>query len=673
MAQVQGGARQRAGKARIDADMARRPSRSARAARRLLHQRPPSRARSRSTRSRRSSTRRSQRADKLIAKGHRRGKVYARSWQGGAGGRRRPSAAAAAAAGAGRRTRSTRFPSATRRPRARKQPKVTIVEFSDFQCPFCTASSRRSTSSTKDLRQRRARRVEEQPAAVPPQRDAGGDGRDGRARAGQVLGDARQAVRQPAGARRAPTSRSTPRRSASTWASSRPRSTTRRSRTRIKRRHGAGREVRRARHALLLHQRPQPARRAADRGVQGGRSTRRSRRRTPSSASGTPRGQLYAELTKDGKDKADAPPAAPQPGEPDAEHASTSADVERRAGRRAPRTRKVTIVEFSDFQCPFCSRVEPTIDQVMEEYKGKVRVVLAHLPLPFHNNAHARRRCGAGRQGAGQVLGDARQAVRATSRRSTARASRSTRSELGLNVDKFKAALDSGKCKETVEAELAEGSKIGARGTPSFFINGKFARRARSRSRRSRPRSTRRSRTAEALVAKGTPRRKVYDELMKDAKAEVAGGAGAPPAAAAGASRKPTPRSTRSTAGQRAVEGPEDGAGADRRVLRLPVPVLLARRADARADRGEVPGQGPHRVEQLPAAVPQQRGAGRRGRDGRARAGQVLGDARQAVRQPAGARPPEPREVRAGDRPRRGQVQGGPRLGQVQGRRPGRD
>ena len=47
----------------------------------------------------------------------------------------------------------------------------------------------------------------------------------------------------------------------------------------------------------------------------------------------------------------------------------------------------MTIVQFSDFQCPFCSRVEPTIDKVLEEYKGKVRVVWRDLPLPFHQNA----------------------------------------------------------------------------------------------------------------------------------------------------------------------------------------------------------------------------------------------------------------------------------------------
>src|SRR5438876_8952995 len=47
----------------------------------------------------------------------------------------------------------------------------------------------------------------------------------------------------------------------------------------------------------------------------------------------------------------------------------------------------VTIVQFSDFQCPFCSRVEPTMTQILKTYEGKVRVAWKDLPLPFHQNA----------------------------------------------------------------------------------------------------------------------------------------------------------------------------------------------------------------------------------------------------------------------------------------------
>ncbi len=93
----------------------------------------------------------------------------------------------------------------------------------------------------------------------------------------------------------------------------------------------------------------------------------------------------------------------------------------------------------------------------------------------------------------------------------------------------------------------------------------------------------------------------------------------------------------------------------------------------------EYGGKVRHGLEELPAPLPQQRRAGGRGGDGGGRAGEVLGDARQAVREQHRARPPQPGEVRAGAGPQHGQVQGRPRQQQVQERdrvgdqgRPGR-
>ena len=100
-------------------------------------------------------------------------------------------------------------------------------------------------------------------------------------------------------------------------------------------------------------------------------------------ASGTPRGKLYAAMTEKGLDKAAAPP--PPPGQPD-DKTRFKAEV-KGAPIKGAKDALVTIVQFSDFQCPFCSRVEPTISKVMDEYKGKVRVVWRDLPLPFHPNA----------------------------------------------------------------------------------------------------------------------------------------------------------------------------------------------------------------------------------------------------------------------------------------------
>src|SRR5204863_8142160 len=113
---------------------------------------------------------------------------------------------------------------------------------------------------------------------------------------------------------------------------------------------------------------------------------------------------------------------------------------------------KVTIIEFSDFQCPFCSRVEPTMDKVMEEYKGKVRVAWRDLPLPFHPNAMpaAIAARAAGEQGKYWEMHDKIFANQQSLDRPTYE---KYAQELGLNMAKFKADLDASKDKGQIEAE----------------------------------------------------------------------------------------------------------------------------------------------------------------------------------------------------------------------------
>jgi protein-disulfide isomerase len=241
-------------------------------------------------------------------------------------------------------------------------------------------------------------------------------------------------------------------------------------------------------------------------------------------AGGTPRGQVYAALIKDGLDKAAAPAPQARPGEPDAS-TRFHADV-KGAPIKGAKDALVTIVQFSDYQCPFCSRVEPTINKVMDEYKGKVRVAWRDLPLPFHPNAKpaAVAARAAGDQGKfwemhDKIFADQQHLDRPTYEKYA--------EELGLNMGKFKAALDANKGTEAIEADSAAGGKIGARGTPAFFINGKFLSGAQPFE-MFKTKIDEELKGAEALVAKGTPKAKVYEALMKDAKTEV------PAAAAAG-------------------------------------------------------------------------------------------------------------------------------------------
>ena len=234
---------------------------------------------------------------------------------------------------------------------------------------------------------------------------------------------------------------------------------------------------------------------------------------------GTPRGQLYAALTDERPRQGGAAARAARPaGEPDA-NARYRADV-KGAPVKGAKDALVTIVQLSDYQCPFCWRVEPTINKVMDEYKGKVRVAWRDLPLPFHPNAMpaAIAARAAGEQGKfwemhDKIFANQQHMDRATYEKYA--------QELGLNMGKFKAALDANKGKEAIEADAAAGGKIGARGTPAFFINGKFLSGAQPFE-AFKAKIDEELKSADALVAKGTPKAKVYDVLMKDAKPEVA-------------------------------------------------------------------------------------------------------------------------------------------------------
>ncbi len=237
---------------------------------------------------------------------------------------------------------------------------------------------------------------------------------------------------------------------------------------------------------------------------------------------GTKPQDVYAELTKNGKDKLDAaaaaPPAAARPGEPDA-NTVYKALVED-APIRGAKNAKVTIVMFSDYQCPFCSRVEPTVKKVLETYPNDVKLAFKQLPLPFHNNAHvaAEAALAAKAQGKFWEMHDKMFANQTAIDRPSLE---KYAGEIGINVDKFKADLDSGKWKAQVDKELAQGNKIGARGTPSFFINGKSFVGAQPFE-AFKAKIDEELKNADAMIKKGVSSSKVYDELMKTAKAEIA-------------------------------------------------------------------------------------------------------------------------------------------------------
>ncbi|HEX2224847.1 MAG TPA: thioredoxin domain-containing protein [Thermoanaerobaculia bacterium] len=133
----------------------------------------------------------------------------------------------------------------------------------------------------------------------------------------------------------------------------------------------------------------------------------------------------------------------------------------------------VTIVEFSDFECPYCSRVNPTLAQVMSTYGDKVRIEFRQFPLNFHPNAQkaAEASLCAHDQGKFWELHDA---MFADQKALAVDAIKAKAKELGLNAEQFNTCLDSGKHAAAVQADLQAGAQAGVSGTPAMFINGRF-------------------------------------------------------------------------------------------------------------------------------------------------------------------------------------------------------
>jgi len=242
-------------------------------------------------------------------------------------------------------------------------------------------------------------------------------------------------------------------------------------------------------------------------------------------AAGTkPEGLYAAIMDKAQNAPAAAPAAAPAP-------AVRNVPVPADAPARGANPAKVTIVMWSDFQCPFCSRVEPTVKQILDTYPNDVKVVWRNEPLPFHANAKpaAEAAMAANEQGKFWQMHDKMFSnQQALDRASLERYAQ----EIGLNMDQFKSALDTGKFRAKVEADAAAGNEVGANGTPTFYINGKQLVGAQPFDAFKQVIDAELA-NANKLIASGVKVEDVYARAIADgAKAAPAAPAGAPPQAA---------------------------------------------------------------------------------------------------------------------------------------------
>ena len=138
-----------------------------------------------------------------------------------------------------------------------------------------------------------------------------------------------------------------------------------------------------------------------------------------------------------------------------------------------PEDAPVTIVQFAEFQCPYCGRAKEILDQVMEKYPNKIKMVHRDFPLSFHDRAipaAVAANC-AGEQGQYWPMYDV---LMSNQRALTEADLTGYATKLGIDMDKWSTCRKDPAQEEEVQKDFEDGSKAGVQGTPAFFINGIF-------------------------------------------------------------------------------------------------------------------------------------------------------------------------------------------------------
>jgi len=136
----------------------------------------------------------------------------------------------------------------------------------------------------------------------------------------------------------------------------------------------------------------------------------------------------------------------------------------------------VTIIEFSDFECPFCARyANTTFNQIKQAYieSGKAKIVFKNFPLPFHRNAKIAAEAGECALSQGKFW-EYKELLFKNQSALSVEDLKKYAVDLGLDAEKFNKCLDTDETRKEVEEDLKEGREANIEGTPSFLINGEL-------------------------------------------------------------------------------------------------------------------------------------------------------------------------------------------------------
>jgi protein-disulfide isomerase len=136
---------------------------------------------------------------------------------------------------------------------------------------------------------------------------------------------------------------------------------------------------------------------------------------------------------------------------------------------------KVTIVEFSDFQCPFCAKGADILKEIKKKYGNKVKIAFKNFPLPFHNHAELAAVAGlcANEQGS-DYFWKMHDAMFASQDSLDPEGLKKTAKSIGLKPDAFDKCLSENKYLAQVKSDMEDGRKVKVKSTPTFFINGQL-------------------------------------------------------------------------------------------------------------------------------------------------------------------------------------------------------
>ena len=186
-------------------------------------------------------------------------------------------------------------------------------------------------------------------------------------------------------------------------------------------------------------------------------------------------GQILAKLSaleeKIDKAGARAPAAPPRPG-PDPDHAYNLPLGN--SPSKGPADGKITIVEFSDYQCPYCAKSEPLIKTLLDVYPKDSRFVYKHFPLvSIHSNAMPAALAAAAAQKQGKFW-EMHEVLFANQRTLSPEQINQYAKQIGLDMARFEADVKSDEVKAAVQDDMKLAQQVGVRGTPTIFVNGKL-------------------------------------------------------------------------------------------------------------------------------------------------------------------------------------------------------